>query len=186
MVLFHNGSSWAIGNEIGKLYNPEDPKNLEELLEYFHSLDSDDEAYRQIQDAESLEVALIPPDDGEDSDQDDAANDDGIVPNIRDLGKGILSQKFDIFAVSRDKEKSPITIQVQSSKQIHASNESWDTSVYETLAHKQRRLKLQNRTSKKVGKGVQREWKEIILESRDPKVELLDETRPAILTDTYK
>nr|CAI5863905.1 unnamed protein product [Callosobruchus analis] len=44
------------------LYYPEDPKDLEEL---FHSLDSDDEVYRQIQDAESLKVALIPPDYGE-------------------------------------------------------------------------------------------------------------------------
>nr|CAH7768427.1 unnamed protein product [Callosobruchus chinensis] len=97
-------------------------------MEYFHSLDSDDEVYSQIQDAESLEVALIPPEDGEDSDQDDAASDDDIIPNIRDLGKGILSQKVDIFAVNSDKEKSPITIQTQSSKKIHASDESWDTS----------------------------------------------------------
>nr|CAH7744632.1 unnamed protein product [Callosobruchus chinensis] len=165
------------------LYNPEDPKDLEELMEYFHSLDSDDEVYSQIQDAESLEVALIPPEDGEDSDQDDAASDDDIIPNIRDLGKGILSQKVDIFAVNRDKEKSPITIQIQSSKPIHASDESWDTSDDEKLADKQKRLKVQNRTSRKGGKRVEREWEEIILESRDQKVELLDETRPAILTD---
>nr|CAI5831873.1 unnamed protein product [Callosobruchus analis] len=66
------------------LYNPEDPNDLEELLEYFHSLVSNDVVYRQIQDAESLEVALISPDDGEDSDQDDAASDDDIVTNIRD------------------------------------------------------------------------------------------------------
>nr|CAH7763622.1 unnamed protein product [Callosobruchus chinensis] len=165
------------------LYNPEDPKDLEELMEYFHSLDTDDEVYSQIQDAESLEVALIPPEDGEDSDQDDAASDDDIIPNIRDLGKGILSQKVHIFAVNRDKEKSPITIQIQSSKQIHASDESWDTSDDEKLADKQKRLKVQNRTSRKGGKRVKREWEEIILESRDQKVELLDETRPAILTD---
>nr|CAI5868015.1 unnamed protein product [Callosobruchus analis] len=93
------------------------------------SLNSDDVS--QIQDADSLEVALISPDDGEDSDQDDAAS---------------------------------------------TSDESWDTSDDETLAHKQKRLKLQNRTSRKGGKRVQREWKEIILESRDQKVELLDET----------
>nr|CAI5845250.1 unnamed protein product [Callosobruchus analis] len=71
----------------------------------------DDEVYGQIQDAESLEVALIPPDDG--SDQDDVASDDDIVPNIRDLGKCILSQKVDI--------------EVQSSKEIHACDESWYT-----------------------------------------------------------
>nr|CAH7755089.1 unnamed protein product [Callosobruchus chinensis] len=165
------------------LYNPEDPKDLEELMEYFHSLDTDDEVYSQIQDAESLEVALIPPEDGEDSDQDDAASDDDIIPNIRDLGKGILSQKVHIFAVNRDKEKSPITIQIHSSKQIHAIDESWDTSDDEKLADKQKRLKVQNRTSRKGGKRVKREWEEIIFESRDQKVELLDETRPAILTD---
>nr|CAH7717724.1 unnamed protein product [Callosobruchus chinensis] len=118
------------------LYNLEDPKDLEELMEYFHSLDSDDEVYSQIQDAESLEVALIPPEDGEDSDQDDAASDDDIIPNTRDLGR----------------------------------------------ADKQKRLKVQNRTSRKGGKRVKREWEEIILESRDQKVELLmDETRPARL-----
>nr|CAI5829211.1 unnamed protein product [Callosobruchus analis] len=139
------------------LYNPEDSKDLEELFEYFHSLDSDDKIYRQIQDAESLEVALIPPDDGEDSEQDDAGGDDDIVPNIRALGK------------------------VQSSKQIHASDKSWNISDDETLAQKQKILKLQNRTSRKVGKKIQREWKESILESRDQKVELLDETRSAIL-----
>ncbi|CAH1968210.1 unnamed protein product [Acanthoscelides obtectus] len=45
------------------LYNPENPKDLEELMNYFHSLDSDDEAHEQFQSAESLEVALVPPDD---------------------------------------------------------------------------------------------------------------------------
>nr|CAI5857884.1 unnamed protein product [Callosobruchus analis] len=85
--------------------------------------------------------------------QDDAASDDDIVPNIRDLGKVSLSQVF-------SKEKSPITIQVQSSKQIHASDENSDD---ETLAHKQKRLKLQNRTSKKLEKGSKGNGKKLFL-----------------------
>nr|CAI5845690.1 unnamed protein product [Callosobruchus analis] len=84
------------------------------------------------------------------------------------------------FKMQRERK---ISNQDSSAKQIHASDESWNTGDDETLADKQKRLKSRNRTSRKGGKRVQREWEEIILESRDQKIELLVETRPALLSD---
>lgn len=88
-----------------KLFNPEDPKDAEELLNYLDSLESDDECFEQFQEAESLEVVLVPPTDGRDSDIDDAASDEEIAPSIRDLGKGLLSQEVEILTVNKQKEK---------------------------------------------------------------------------------
>ncbi|CAH1995115.1 unnamed protein product [Acanthoscelides obtectus] len=152
------------------LYNPENPKDLEELMNYFHSLDSDDEAHEQFQSAESLEVALVPPDDAMDSDQDDAHSDDDMVPSIRDVGKDILSQKVDVFAVNKNKEKSPIKTGIQSPLQIRPSDQNWEESDDETLADKQKRLKIQIPSVRKSTQKVNRAWQEITLEPRDQRI----------------
>ncbi|CAH1979772.1 unnamed protein product [Acanthoscelides obtectus] len=165
------------------LYNPENSKDLEDLMNYFHSVDSDDEAHEQFQSAESLEVALVPPDDAMDSDQDDAHSDDDMVPSIRDLGKGILSQKVDVFAVNKNKEKSPIKTGIQSPLQIRPSDQNWEESDDETLADKQKRLKIQIPSVRKSTQKVNRAWQEITLEPREQRIELLKENTPCILTD---
>ncbi|KAK9704427.1 hypothetical protein QE152_g28301 [Popillia japonica] len=73
-----------------KWCDPENPRDAEEMLAYLDSLESDDEGHNQFQEAESLEFVLVPPSDGQDSDQDDAPSDDEIAPSIGDLGKGLL------------------------------------------------------------------------------------------------
>lgn len=117
------------------MFNPEDPRDAEELLNYLDSLESDDECFQQFQGAESLEIVSLPPNDGRDSDIDDAVSDEEIVPGIRDLGKGLLAQKVEILSVNKQNEKNPTTVSSRNNP-----TESSDDSDGETLADKQKRM----------------------------------------------
>ncbi|XP_025836243.1 uncharacterized protein LOC112906400 [Agrilus planipennis] len=75
-----------------RLYNPANQRDAEELLAVLNDLDSDDEYYEDFDNADQLDFVLLPPVDGEDSDQDDGPSDDELPPLITDLGRGLLAQ----------------------------------------------------------------------------------------------
>lgn len=67
-----------------KLYNPSDPRDAEELLNYLEHLSSDDEDFNVIKKCNEMQLVLVPPDDTADSDKDDAPSD----------GEGITSMEL--------------------------------------------------------------------------------------------
>lgn len=66
-----------------RLYNPEDPRNAGELLNYLDELSSGDKDYEALKDCNHL----------------DLSKDEGDY-NIHQIGKGVLRQPLEVFAVS--------------------------------------------------------------------------------------
>ncbi|KAG5898995.1 hypothetical protein JTB14_001521 [Gonioctena quinquepunctata] len=85
-----------------KLYfNPSNPRDAEELLNYLESLESDDAEAGAINHANEIKIALCPPTDGADSDVDDASSDDDAMCLFRDVGKGILKESMERVEISK-------------------------------------------------------------------------------------
>ncbi|KAJ4449306.1 hypothetical protein ANN_00704 [Periplaneta americana] len=69
-------------------------KDSEELINHLDTLDDSEIVGTQIKDTEALEFVDVPPNDGEESDQDDAGSDqEGEQTTRIDLGKGVLAEK---------------------------------------------------------------------------------------------
>lgn len=81
-------------------------KDAEEIFNILYS-DRDSSAIaEEIEEAEELQIVLQPPIDGEDSDKDDAPSDgEEASANIKDIGRGVLSQAAEVRVVSRDGKK---------------------------------------------------------------------------------
>lgn len=94
-----------------KLYDPSDPRDAEELLNYLEELSSDDEGYQLVNGCRRLDLVLFPPADGNESDVDDASSDDDTDHGIRDIGKGILRQPMEVIAV-HSVEKNDVRLNV--------------------------------------------------------------------------
>ncbi|KAL3287944.1 hypothetical protein HHI36_002400 [Cryptolaemus montrouzieri] len=77
-----------------KFYNPSDPKNAEEVLNFLEQLSSDDECFNQVDESKELHLTLFPPKDGADSDQDEGPSEDDEMCRIGNMGKGVLKQKM--------------------------------------------------------------------------------------------
>ncbi|KAJ8937729.1 hypothetical protein NQ314_011736 [Rhamnusium bicolor] len=141
-------------------YDPSDPKDAKELLNYLDSLDSDDEHYKEVEEAEALELVLLPPSDGQDSDQDDAASDGEVIPTIRDIGKGVLAQYMEILTISKHGEKQLF----REATRNKSEEENDSDSDLETLAEIRKRLKLsKNKKKNKKEKKPDRIWKKVDL-----------------------
>ncbi|KAF5302584.1 hypothetical protein FQA39_LY10202 [Lamprigera yunnana] len=91
-------------------YNPEDPRDAEELLNYLEELSSDDEDYDNIENCNELQFVLFPPKDGADSDIDDAPIDGEEMCSLRDIGKGILRHTMEVVSVSKTNEKNEVVL----------------------------------------------------------------------------
>ncbi|KAL3265558.1 hypothetical protein HHI36_009763 [Cryptolaemus montrouzieri] len=87
------------------LYNPYDPKDAEELLNFMEQLSSDDECFDQVDESEELHLTLFPPEDGADSDQDDGPSEDDKMCRIGDIGKGVSKQKMDVTCILKGGNK---------------------------------------------------------------------------------
>ena len=59
-------------------YNPDDPRDAEELLNYLEEINSDDEDNYEIKNCNELQLVLFPPQDGAESDIDDVESDGEI------------------------------------------------------------------------------------------------------------
>ncbi|KAG5885151.1 hypothetical protein JTB14_037600 [Gonioctena quinquepunctata] len=89
-----------------KLYDPSDPRDAVELLNYLEQLNSDDEDYEQVNGYRRLDLVMFPPEDRNESDVDDATSDDNMDHGIRDIGKGILRQPMEVIAVHNVEENN--------------------------------------------------------------------------------
>lgn len=88
-----------------RYYNPSDPTDAEELLNLLEELDSSDEVYNQINEFAAMNLVLFPPQDGRESDIDDAPSDDeDIIYSIRDIGKSVLKQPMEIMTTNEKGE----------------------------------------------------------------------------------
>ena len=78
-------------------------KDAEELFNILFSEQNTTAIAEEIEDAEELQIVFKPPNDGEDSDKDDAPSDnEEACANIKDIGRGILSQSAKIRIIDKD------------------------------------------------------------------------------------
>ena len=82
-----------------KLFHIE--RDSEEILNIIESCDGTEHFIEEIDNAEELQMVLLPPINGDDLDKDDASSDcDETSATMRDIGKSILAEKGEIRAFS--------------------------------------------------------------------------------------
>ncbi|PSN55274.1 hypothetical protein C0J52_05820 [Blattella germanica] len=110
-------------NKKKKYLNPEDPRDAEEIMNILENLSDDDEICSEIYKADDLNLILLPPQDGQDSDCDDAPSDDERLTNFRDIGKGVLLQPLEVQAITRSEQiKNKTDVLVQPSTSSESNN----------------------------------------------------------------
>ena len=78
-------------------------KDAEELFNILFSEQNTTAIAEEIEDAEELQIVFQPPNDGADSDKDDAPSDnEEACANFKDIGRGILSQSAEIRIINKD------------------------------------------------------------------------------------
>ena len=83
-----------------KLFHIE--RDSEEILNIIESCDGTEHFIEEIDNADELQMVLLPPTDRDDSDKDNASSDcDETSAIVRDIGKGILAEKGEIRACSK-------------------------------------------------------------------------------------
>ena len=81
-------------------------RDAEEIFTILYSEENSSTLSNELEGVEELELVFLPPNDGKDSDKDDAPSDaeEGSV-NIKDIGRGVLSQSAEIRAITADEKK---------------------------------------------------------------------------------
>ncbi|PSN34605.1 hypothetical protein C0J52_22018 [Blattella germanica] len=113
-------------NKKKKYLNPEDPRDAEEIMNILENLSDDDEICSEIDKADDLNLILLPPQDGQDSDCDDAPSDDERLTNFRDIGKGVLLQPLEVQAITRSEQikyKTDVLVQPSTSSESNNGTE---------------------------------------------------------------
>lgn len=87
------------------MHNLSDPKNTEELLAFLVTLGSDDNELMKTPEFSRIDIALNPPQDGQDRDIDDYPSDGEGEYGIGFIVKVVLKQPFDVFTRTRGNEK---------------------------------------------------------------------------------
>ena len=81
-------------------------KDAEELFNILFSEQNTTAIAEEIEDAEELQIVFQPPNDGADSDKDDAPSDnEEACANFKDIGRGILSQSAEIKIINKDRKE---------------------------------------------------------------------------------
>ena len=85
-------------------------RDAEEIFNILSSKENFSTLSDELEGVEELELVFLPPNDGKDSDKDDAPSDaeEGSA-NIKDIRRGVLSQSAEIRAITAD-EKNDIEI----------------------------------------------------------------------------
>ncbi|PSN54031.1 hypothetical protein C0J52_14574 [Blattella germanica] len=92
-------------------------------MNILENLSDDDEICSEIDKADDLNLILLPPQDGQDSDCDDAPSDDERLTNFRDIGKGVLLQPLEVQAITRSEQiKNKTDVLVQPSTSSESNN----------------------------------------------------------------
>ena len=81
-------------------------RDAEEIFNILYSEENSSTLSDELEGVEELELVFLPPNDGKDSDKDDAPSDaeEGSA-NIKDIGRGLLSQSAEIRAITADEKK---------------------------------------------------------------------------------
>ena len=81
-------------------------RDPEEVFNILYSEKNSSTFSDELEVVEELELVFLPPNDGKDSDKDDAQSDaeEGSA-NIKDIGRGVLSQSAEIRAITADQNK---------------------------------------------------------------------------------
>ena len=81
-------------------------KDAGEIFNILYSEENSSTLSVELECVEELELVFLPPNDGKDSDKDDAPSDaeEGSA-NIKDVGRGVLSQSAEIRAITADEKK---------------------------------------------------------------------------------
>ncbi|KAF5280115.1 hypothetical protein FQA39_LY18149 [Lamprigera yunnana] len=148
-------------------YNPEDPRDAEELLNYLEELSSDDEDYDNIENCNELQFVLFPPKDGTDSDIDDASSDGEEMCGLRDIRKGILRQPMKVVSVSKTNEKMRIAnLTTEEIKEMFAQIQEKLSRVEEKLDKNTQVIRDLKEENKKLKRTIKQQ---------DERIELIEE-----------
>ena len=96
-------------------------RDAEEIFNILYFEENSSTLINELEGVEELKLVFLPPNDGKDSDKDDAPSDaeEGSA-NIKDIGRGVLSQSAEIRAITAD-EKKDIEIDPNVLEQINTS-----------------------------------------------------------------
>ena len=97
-------------------------KDAEELFNILFSEQNTTAIAEEIGDAEELQIVFQPPNDGADSDKDDAPSDnEEACANFEDIGRGILSQSAEIRIIIKD-GKRDLDIETETPEDLPCSS----------------------------------------------------------------
>ena len=115
-------------------------KDTEELFNILFSDQNTTAIAAEVEDAEELQFVLQPPLDGQDSDRDDAPSDgEEASANIKDIGRGVLSQRGEVRIVSRG-EKKDLNVESITSDEPTTSNKKQRKTQKKTRKWKSKKL----------------------------------------------
>ena len=115
-------------------------KDTEELFNILFSDQNTTAIAAEVEDAEELQFVLPPPLDGQDSDRDDAPSDrEEASANIKDIGRGVLSQRGEVRIVSRG-EKKDLNVESITSDEPTTSNKTQRKTQKKTRKWKSKKL----------------------------------------------
>ena len=80
-------------------------RDAEEIFNILYSEENSSTLSNELEGVEELELVFLPPNDGKDSDKDDAPSAEEGSANIKDVGRGVLSQSAEIRAITADEKK---------------------------------------------------------------------------------
>ena len=81
-------------------------RDTEEIFNILYSEENSSTLSDELEGVEELELVFLPPNDGKDSDKDDAPSDAEVgSANIKDIGRGVLSQSAEIRAITAEEKK---------------------------------------------------------------------------------
>ena len=81
-------------------------RDADKIFNILYSEENSSTLCDELESVEELELVFLPPNDGKDSDKDDASSDaeEGSA-NIKEIGRGVLSQSAEIRATTADEKK---------------------------------------------------------------------------------
>ena len=81
-------------------------RDAEKIFNILYSEENSSTLSDELEGVEELELVFLPPNDGKNSDKDDASSDaEERSANIKDIGRDVLSQSAEIRAITADEKK---------------------------------------------------------------------------------
>lgn len=140
-----------------------------------------------MKDCNRLDLILFPPQDGNDSDKDDALSEDEGDCNIHQIGKGVLRQPLEVFAVSQEGEANLVHLNSQALENNNSDSSEDDVPLakrFNLHSHSSETGTIpkdtQNKNAKKYEKK-KRNWKTTELRQRTEKIAIHKTLEPTVV-----